>query len=165
MKKILLIPAVIGLIAAPSFVVAHRGADDNKSSDSSQEDRSDNSSPKPESLSNDPNSSDDSPDSSDYNSNDSSSSSNTPSSSSSVTLDQAKAIALGVFPDKTIKKVETELEHGVLVYSVRFTDSSRVDVNSNDGSIVRTEQEDDNHSEDSDNDSHDDSPDDKEDDS
>ena len=165
MKKILLIPAVIGLVAVPSFVVAHRGADDNKPNEVRKEDHRQDSPAQANTTDSDSSGSDDSPDLSDDNSNDDSSSTNTPGSSSSVTLDQAKAIALSVFPNKTIKKVETELEHGVLVYSVRFTDSSRVDVNSNDRSIVRTEQEDDNHSEDSDDDAHDGSSDDDEDDS
>lgn len=158
MKKILLIPAVIGLVAIPSFVVAQRGADDNKPNDVRKED----SQSQTNSTSNNSSNQDDSPDLNDDNSN----STPAPASSGSVTFEQAKTIALGVFPDKTIKKVETELEHGVLVYSVRFTDSSRVDVNSNNGSVVRTEQEDDNHIEDSDSDddSHD-SSDDNEDDS
>lgn len=162
MKKILLIPAVIGLVAVPSFVVAHRGADGDKPNNVRQEDRRQGSPAQTRTTDSDSSGLDDSQDSSDDNSNDGSSSANTPASSSSVTLEQAKTIALGVFPDKTIKKVETELEHGVLVYSVRFTDSSRVDVNSNNGSIVRTEQEDDDHSEDPDDDSHDDSSDDDE---
>lgn len=154
MKKILLIPAIIGLVAVPSFVVAHRGTDESKPNDVRQESSRQASSVQEKNPSSATSNSADSPGSSDDNSDNSQAAASNPSSSSSINLDQAKAIALGVFPGKTIKEVETEVEHGILVYSVRFTDSSRVDVNSNDGSIVRTEREEDDHIENSENDSH-----------
>ena len=56
-----------------------------------------------------------------------------------ITVDQAKAKAMATLPGKTVKKVELEPEDGVMVYSVRFTDGSRVDVNATSGAVVRTE--------------------------
>jgi uncharacterized membrane protein YkoI len=56
-----------------------------------------------------------------------------------ISVDQAKATAQGTLPGKTVKKVELEPEEGVMVYSVRFTDGSRVDVNATTGAVVRTE--------------------------
>src|SRR6185295_10335168 len=50
---------------------------------------------------------------------------------------EARTIAMNAMPGKTIKKVETENEHSGRVFSVRFTDNSRVDING-DGAIVRT---------------------------
>jgi uncharacterized membrane protein YkoI len=57
----------------------------------------------------------------------------------SLTADQAKAVAVGLYPDKTVKKVETEMEHGVLVYEVKFTDGTEVTILASDGSIVKNE--------------------------
>ncbi len=37
-----------------------------------------------------------------------------------------------------VRKIELELEDGVLVYSVRFIDGYRVDVNASNGSVIRT---------------------------
>jgi uncharacterized membrane protein YkoI len=59
----------------------------------------------------------------------------------SVTIDSARATAQGIFPDKTVNKIELETENGIVVYSVRFTDDSRVDVSATDGSVVRTRDE------------------------
>ncbi len=56
-----------------------------------------------------------------------------------ISVDQAKTTAQGTLPGKTVKKVELEPENGVMVYSVRFTDGSRVDVNATTGAVVRTE--------------------------
>jgi uncharacterized membrane protein YkoI len=58
-----------------------------------------------------------------------------------VTIESARATAQGVFPDKTIVKIELETEEQVVVYSVRFSDDSRVDVSAVDGSIVRSRNE------------------------
>jgi uncharacterized membrane protein YkoI len=55
-----------------------------------------------------------------------------------TTIDTARNRAQEVFPDKTITKIELETENGVVVYSVRFSDDSRVDVSASDGSIVRS---------------------------
>lgn len=54
-----------------------------------------------------------------------------------VSVQQAKDIASAKFPAKTITKIELESENGVVVYSVRFSDGSRVDVNATDGSVIR----------------------------
>lgn len=58
-----------------------------------------------------------------------------------VTIETARATAQGVFPNKSIRKIELDTENGVVVYSVRFTDDSRVDVSAQDGSVVRTRDE------------------------
>lgn len=58
-----------------------------------------------------------------------------------VTIESARATAQGVFPDKTVVKIELEMEGTVVVYSVRFSDDSRVDVSAVDGSVVRTRNE------------------------
>jgi uncharacterized membrane protein YkoI len=58
----------------------------------------------------------------------------------SPTIDFAKArdIAMAQMSGSTVKKIELELEDGTLVYSVRFTNGGRVDVNANNSSIVKT---------------------------
>lgn len=56
-----------------------------------------------------------------------------------LTLTQARTIAQDKRPGKTIKKVEREVEKGVGVYSVRFTDSGKVDVNAVTGAIMKFE--------------------------
>lgn len=40
--------------------------------------------------------------------------------------------------DGSVRKIELEVEDGVLVYSVRFTDGFRVEVNAESGSVTRT---------------------------
>lgn len=55
-----------------------------------------------------------------------------------ISFERARAIALQQKPEGQIRKIELENESGVVVYSVRFTDDARVDVNASDGSIVRT---------------------------
>ena len=54
-----------------------------------------------------------------------------------ITLQQARDTAAAQRPGKTITKIELETENGVVVYSVRFSDDGRVDVNATDGSVVR----------------------------
>jgi uncharacterized membrane protein YkoI len=54
-----------------------------------------------------------------------------------IAISKAKDIAQAQKAGSTVKKIELELEDGILVYSVRFTDGSRVDVNANDGTVVR----------------------------
>lgn len=51
---------------------------------------------------------------------------------------KALEIAKAAKPDSKVYKIELELEGGVVVYSVRFTDKARVDVNAQTGEIVRT---------------------------
>lgn len=67
-----------------------------------------------------------------------------------ITLQQARDTAAAQRPGKTITKIELETENGVVVYSVRFSDDGRVDVNAIDGSIVRVRNTTDNSSDDSD---------------
>lgn len=126
MKKILMIPAVIGLLAVPSFALAHTGTVSNTlltGASSSDKDTSKNTS-KP--MSDD---------------NDKSDSSPVVAPAGSISVDQAKTIALGVFPSKTIKSVETEPEHGMFVFSVRFTDGSQVNIQASDGAVLSNESE------------------------
>ncbi len=56
-----------------------------------------------------------------------------------ITLAEARSIAEARRPGKAVKKIELEMEEGVGVYSVRFTDSGRVDVNATTGAIMRVE--------------------------
>lgn len=56
----------------------------------------------------------------------------------SVTIDTARTTAQATFPSKTIVKIELESENAIVVYSVRFSDGSRVDVSATDGSVVRS---------------------------
>lgn len=51
---------------------------------------------------------------------------------------KAVEIARAEKPGSKVYKIELELEGGVVVYSVRFTDKARVDVKASDGSVVRT---------------------------
>lgn len=51
---------------------------------------------------------------------------------------RALELAKAEKPDSKVFKIELELEGGIIVYSVRFGDKARVDVNAEDGSIVRT---------------------------
>lgn len=51
---------------------------------------------------------------------------------------KALAIAKAEKPSSNVYKIELELEDGVLVYSVRFTDKARVDVDAETGAVVRT---------------------------
>lgn len=70
----------------------------------------------------------------------STSSSNGSVSATSVTREQAVVIANNTLPGRTLKKVESEEEHGVKAWSVRFNDGSRVDVNQADGTVTRVRQ-------------------------
>lgn len=75
-----------------------------------------------------------------HSSDDSSDTAASNSSSTTISRDQAVAIAQSVFSNSVFEKVELEFEHGVQVYSVRFTDDARVDVSADDGSVLRVEQ-------------------------
>jgi uncharacterized membrane protein YkoI len=59
----------------------------------------------------------------------------------SLTADQAQAVAVALYPDKTFAKVETEMEHGVLTYEVKFTDGTEVTILASDGSVIANETE------------------------
>lgn len=57
--------------------------------------------------------------------------------SDSISLDRAIATANATLPGKTLKKVEIEQRQGSAIYSVRFTDGSRVDVRAGDAQVTR----------------------------
>ena len=57
-----------------------------------------------------------------------------------ITIEKAREIAEAQRPGQTVKKIEFEVEEGVAVYSVRFTDGSRVDVSATDGTVVRVKE-------------------------
>jgi len=56
---------------------------------------------------------------------------------------EASAIAQNAYPDTTVKDVELEKEHGLLIYDVELDNGLELAVNAADGSIVSTEQDDD----------------------
>lgn len=58
-----------------------------------------------------------------------------------ISIQQAIDIAKQKRPDSKLKKVEIEVEEGIVVYSVRFSDDSRVDINAADGTIQRLKDE------------------------
>ena len=58
-----------------------------------------------------------------------------------ITIQEAISIAKQKRPNSTLQKVEIEIENGVVVYSVRFTDESRVDVSASDGTVQRLKDE------------------------
>lgn len=58
--------------------------------------------------------------------------------STGISFARALEIARAEKPGSKVYKIELEREAGVLVYSVRFADKARVDVNAQNGSIVRT---------------------------
>ncbi len=55
-----------------------------------------------------------------------------------VNMQQARDIAQAQRPGKTITKIELETEHNVVVYSVRFSDGGRVDIDATSGNVIRT---------------------------
>lgn len=59
-----------------------------------------------------------------------------------ITIQEAIDIAKQQRPSSKLRKVELEVENGMVVYSVRFTDDSRVDVNALNGAIQRLKNED-----------------------
>ena len=126
MKKILTTAAIIGLIAVPSLAFASNGADDvsTVTANVKQEDHQANQLGE---------------------ANDDSVIPNLPVTASPATAiseAEARTIAQGQQPSKTITKVERETEHGVDVFSVRFSDASRVDVNASSGAIMPADDDD-----------------------
>lgn len=59
-----------------------------------------------------------------------------------ISIQDAVNAAKAEQPNATVKKVELEIEDGIVVYSVRFKNGGRVDVNAADGSVVRVKQSD-----------------------
>lgn len=54
-----------------------------------------------------------------------------------VTLESALQSAKEKRPGKTVSKIELEVEDGVVVFSVRFSDRGRVDVDATSGAVLR----------------------------
>ena len=50
---------------------------------------------------------------------------------------KAREIALAKKTDSAVKKIQLEVEDGVVVFSVRFSDGTRIDINAIDGTVVR----------------------------
>lgn len=139
MKKLLVIPLIVGLVAVPSFAMAQRGNDDAPKVTGNaptsigspalvKTEASEHANQTPAVTGTTP----------------SGNSVNTPITvpADAITPDAAKAIAQAAFPGKTVTKVETEQEHGVLVYEVKFSDGTEVKVDALTGAIVSTEVED-----------------------
>jgi uncharacterized membrane protein YkoI len=151
MKRVLATAAVVGLVAVPSIAFASHGADDINvpAGDVRQEDRQANRQedkadkvPAGTAQARD----------------------DQAVSPSNTAITEAITIAQNEMPGKTVVKVEHENEDGVDVFSVRFDDGSRVDVDSSTGAVVRNENGDEsdqddsnsgrNHAEDASNGSH-----------
>ncbi len=169
-KRVLLQTAIVAgsFMLVPAVVNARRGADD-PAGHVRQEDRRQDSTPAVQGTSTTPTvinnniptqgSTDDNSSSIPSSSSNNSTSTPTPTVASAVTLSQARAIADATLPNKTFEKVEQETEEGVLVWSIRYTDGSRVDVAVNSGDVmrVRDRANDDDRSDSSDDDNDDDS--------
>jgi len=57
-----------------------------------------------------------------------------------ISFEKAREVALKQKPGGIVRKIELETEGGKVVYSVRFTDDSRVDVDATTGAVVGTRQ-------------------------
>lgn len=57
-----------------------------------------------------------------------------------ISFAAARDVALTKYPDSVIARIKLEAEEGLVVYSVRFSDKSRVDVDAQSGAIVRVKQ-------------------------
>lgn len=57
-----------------------------------------------------------------------------------ISLQEARNIAVAQRPGKTVVKIELETENGVVVYSVRFSDGGRVDIDASSGQVLRVRQ-------------------------
>ena len=53
-----------------------------------------------------------------------------------ISINEARQIAQNQRPGKTVTKIELETEEGVVVYSVRFSDNGRVDINATNGNVL-----------------------------
>jgi uncharacterized membrane protein YkoI len=145
MKKILVIPAIIGLIAVPSVAFAQHSADDdndpnNVRQEDRQQDRQNDNAATPATPA-DPNAQNANENENEMNDDNDEDANNQPpvaANAVAVNQDQATAIAMTAMPGKAVKKVQSESEGGTAVFSVRFTDGSRVDVRASDGAVVRT---------------------------
>lgn len=150
MKKLLILPAIIGIIAVPSLAMAQRGADDGPNH-VRQEDRSSITKPTIVQTPTSTTPSSNTPTSTTPSSSSSSDDAPVVAPAGSITADAAKAIAQSMYPDKTFAKLELEQEHGALVYEIKFTDDTKVQVLASNGTVVRNEVGDDDSDEDNSN--------------
>jgi uncharacterized membrane protein YkoI len=137
MKKVFTIATVIGLVAVPSVAFASHGSSNSmvppagNAQQANQQNANENE-----------NENEAEPEVNDQNDNDQNQQNdqnNQTPAATTITLDQAKATAQAQMPGKTITKVEQENEEGSTVFSVRFSDGSRVDVDGTTGAVVRSE--------------------------
>lgn len=142
MKKIILAAAVAGLVAVPTLVSARHGADDTTQTGTTnvrrEDRREDRRQDKTTASSTTANTQ--STEAENEAGDDNSTQNQTPvtgDTSTKIAQDEAQTTAQAVFPNKTVTKVETENEHGATVYSFRFSDGSRVDVDAMTGKVVR----------------------------
>jgi len=63
-----------------------------------------------------------------------------PTTSVTISIDQARKIAQDRRPGKTINKIEVDNDGGKVYYSVRFTDSGKVEVDGTTGAIRKVEE-------------------------
>lgn len=63
-----------------------------------------------------------------------------PAASAKISIDQARSIAQDRRPGKTISKIEVDNDGGKVYYSVRFTDSGKVEVDGTTGAIRKVEE-------------------------
>lgn len=54
-----------------------------------------------------------------------------------IGLAKAVEVAKSTMPGKIINKIEIESDDGIVLYSIRFTDEARVDINAETGAVVR----------------------------
>lgn len=55
-----------------------------------------------------------------------------------ATKEEATATAQATFPDKTVKEVEQESEHGSSVWEIKFTDGSKVEIDAITGAVTES---------------------------
>lgn len=56
-----------------------------------------------------------------------------------IDFNAARDMATTLKPDGTIRKIHLQMEDGIVVYSIRFSDNARIDINAADGSVVRND--------------------------
>jgi uncharacterized membrane protein YkoI len=139
MKKLILTAAILGTISVPGIVMAQHGADDT-AAHIQREDRPSTSTALKNTVSetnNMPSNDDRRQNSIQTNNGMVRLETKTQAPANSIRPFAALTTAQAVFPDKSITKIEVETEEGRTVYSVRFSDGSRVDVDALTGVVVR----------------------------
>jgi len=144
MKKLLILAATVGLLAVPSVVMAQHSSNSESPSSTSQTqkvaeveaehiNKPEDKTPKPVQLTQQ-------------------STTHTTTTSGvkieqegtlpagSITVAQAQTIAETTHPGSKVTKIEVEIEHGSVIFSVRFADGSKVDVDAK-GKVLKEEVE------------------------